>query len=146
MPETWLSLETLALVATAGVFGSILFFSAVVTPVAFARLPAEQAGAYVRAVFPWYYLWLIVLAALAAFAFAWHHPVEAALTALIVALAMVARLGLMPRLNRLRDPAKAGDVEASRAFRRLHRLSVLLNLVSLAAATATLVRFIAGLS
>lgn len=146
MPDTWLSLETLALVAIAGVFGSILFFSAVVTPVAFVKLPAEQAGAYIRAIFPWYYLWLIALAALAAFAFAWHHPVEAGLAALIVALAAVARLGLMPRLDRLRDPAKAGDDTAARRFRRLHRISVVLNLVALAAASATLIRFIAGLS
>lgn len=146
MPDTWLSFETLALVATAGVFGAILFFSAVVTPVAFVKLPAEQAGAYIRAVFPWYYLWLIALGALAAFAFAWHHPIEAALAALIVALSAVARLGLMPRLNRLRDPAKAGDSEAARGFRRLHRISVALNLISLAASTATLIRFTAGLS
>lgn len=45
MPDTWLSLETLALVASAAVFGSILFFSVVVTPVAFVKLPREQAGA-----------------------------------------------------------------------------------------------------
>ncbi len=146
MPNTWLSLETLALVTTAGVFGAILFFSVVVTPVAFIKLPAEQAGAYIRAVFPWYYLWLIVFAAVAAFAFVWRHPIKAALAALIVALSAVARLGLMPRLNRLRDPAKAGDPEAGHGFRRLHRISVALNLVSLAASTAALTRFIAGLS
>jgi len=118
----------------------------VVTPVAFVKLAPEQASAYIRAIFPWYYLWLVALAGLAAFGFAWHHPLEAGLAALIAALAVVSRLVLMPRLDRVRDAHKAGDQAASRRFRNLHRLSVVLNLIALAASTTLLVRFIAGLS
>ena len=124
MPESWLSLETLALVASATVFGSILFFSVVVTPVAFIKLPKEHAVSYIRAIFPWYYLWLIVMAGLAAFAFAWHHPLEAGLAALIVVLALGSRLFIMPRLDRLREARSAGEEAATRRFRQLHRLSV----------------------
>jgi len=35
-------------------FGGMIFFSAVMAPLVFTKLPFETAGAFIRQVFPWY--------------------------------------------------------------------------------------------
>jgi hypothetical protein len=37
-------------------FGGMTFFSAVMAPLVFTKLPFDTAGAFIRQVFPWYYL------------------------------------------------------------------------------------------
>jgi hypothetical protein len=44
---------TLALALT---FGGMTFFSAVMAPLVFDKLPLKVAGPFIRQVFPWYYL------------------------------------------------------------------------------------------
>ena len=43
-------------VALALTFGGMTFFSAIVAPLVFTKLPLEIAGAFIRQIFPWYYL------------------------------------------------------------------------------------------
>ena len=59
-------LAVTGLLAAAGVFGSMLFFSAVVAPLVFIRLEAATAGQFIRGLFPSYYLFVLALAAIAA--------------------------------------------------------------------------------
>jgi hypothetical protein len=54
--EWFQALTTLAL---GGLFGGILAFSALFAPLVFTKLPMEHAGPFIRAVFPWYYLYVI---------------------------------------------------------------------------------------
>ena len=145
MPE-WFDPETLAGLALAAVFGGMLFFSAVMAPLVFTRLPADQAGRFIRQVFPWYYLVSGAASALALAALAVARGLLAWETLAVAAVAAAfaaARQGLMPRINRESDRARAGELDAPHRFNRLHRLSVIVNALQLLAVTAVLVRLIA---
>ncbi len=113
--------------ATGSLLGAMLFFSGVMAPLIFSKLGADVAGRFIRQVFPWYYLVVIGLSGVAAFAFASPHPAEAIALAGVAVAGVVARQGLMPGINRARDAALAGHPEAGRRFSRLHRLSVWIN-------------------
>ena len=133
-------LAVTALLATAGVFGAMLFFSSVVAPLVFIRLEAATAGRFIRGLFPWYYLFVLCLAAIAAAAIAAVDPVVASIMAAVALGALVARQVLMPQINRDRDRALAGDAKADRRFGRLHRLSVWINAAQIVAAFVALTR------
>lgn len=127
------------LVATAALFGSMLFFSFVVAPLVFLRLDPSTAGRFIRALFPWYYAVLAALSLLAALALV-AQPVDAAIMGAILAGALVSRQVLMPRINRFRDRMLNGDAGGEGAFRRLHRLSVAINSLQLVGTFVVLVR------
>jgi hypothetical protein len=133
-------LSALALLSLALLLGGMVFFAAVVAPLVFTRLPPEWAGRFIRQLFPVYYLWLIATAGIAALALAPARPVDALAVALVAALTIWLRQGLMPRINRLSDAAQAGDAAARPRFDRAHRLSVLLNFAQLAVAAVVLLR------
>lgn len=118
--------------------GSMLFFAFTVAPTVFRALPAEHAGSFLRALFPRYYLWGLIVALLAA-ALAMEASTTVAAACLLVALLFVfARQALMPRINHARDQEAEGITGAGRRFKVLHLWSVLINgfqmLVLLAAA------------
>ena len=118
-------LAAVALLAAA--LGIMVFFAAIVTPAAFRSLPRDEAGAFIRTLFPRYYFALGVLTALGTLATGYAAQLAAALVAAAAAGFIVARQMIRPRLNGLRDEAQAGDPEAKRRFDRLHRASVALN-------------------
>ena len=116
------------LLIAAFVFGAMLFFSAVVTPTLFRRLGREAAGEALRHLFPAYYTVLGCASALAAILYAVDvsfASLNANLLAAVAAGFFIARFVLLPRINAVR-PAPGGT---SAEFRRLHRLSVVINLV-----------------
>ncbi len=123
--------------------GSMLFFAAAVAPTVFRSLPAEQAGAFLRALFPRYYLWglIVALASTIAALLAGGGLAISAVCALVLLLFVYARQFLMPAINRARDRDLEGDTQARARFRALHLQSVLINalqLLLLLAATAWL--------
>jgi hypothetical protein len=124
-------------------FGGMTFFSAVVAPLVFTKLPAETAGAFIRAVFPRYYLTLGATTLVALLALlpgvVDATPWEAMLTALILFGFVYARQVLMPRINQARDAELAGEPDAGRRFQRLHRASVAVNGIQWLAALLALV-------
>jgi hypothetical protein len=115
-------LEISAALAAAFALGAMVFFSFVMAPLVFAKLPRETAGAFMRAAFPVYYLVLAGLAALSA-ALAATRP-EALALWLAALLFVGMRFWLVPALDRVRGKDEA-------AFARLHRLSVVVNLVQM---------------
>jgi hypothetical protein len=125
------SLEVLAGLALALTFGGMTFFSAVMAPLVFTKLPFDTAGAFIREVFPWYYLSmgasslaaLLLLLPGVGEGLAW----PAALTGLALVGFLVARQLLMPMINRARDAQGQGDSTAGERFRRLHGVSVMIN-------------------
>lgn len=137
MAEIALVVGTLS---SAVLLGSMAFFSAVMAPLVFTQLDAATAGRFIRSVFPWYYLVVLVLAALAAATLALGRPVDAGIMAAVALAAWVSRQRLMPRINACRDRALAGDAAAGRRFDALHRVSVWINAAQLFASGAVMVR------
>ncbi len=125
------TLTLLAGLALALTWGGMTFFSAVMAPLVFTKLPFETAGAFIRQVFPWYYLsmglttLLAVLLLLPGIGAGVGWP--AALSAFALVGFVVARQVLMPKINATRDANLAGDPDAGKRFKRLHGLSVLIN-------------------
>lgn len=133
-------LSAIATLSLALLLGGMVFFAVVIAPLVFTWLPPDQSGRFIRQVFPVYYLWLLVTAAVAALALIARHPAEALAMAAVAALALWLRQALMPRINRLSDAAQAGDAAAKPRFERAHRLSVLLNLLQMVVAALVLLR------
>jgi hypothetical protein len=126
-----------------GLLGSMLFLAVVVAPTVFQVLHGEPAGTYLRALFPRYYLWGLVIAVLATLLalLAEAGSVVIVICALVSVLFVFTRQQLLPAISRARD-ARGVDAGAERRFRRLHGLSVLVNLLQmllLAAATGWLI-------
>ncbi|MDX1710058.1 MAG: DUF4149 domain-containing protein [Rhodovibrionaceae bacterium] len=124
--------DTVAAFLTSALAGGMLFFAFVFAPLVFRTLPAEAAGRLIRQVFPVYYR-VSGATALAAgvLALPGAAPWAGAVLLVIAALFAVARQGLMPRINALRDRELQGDAKAGARFARLHRLSVAINMVQL---------------
>ncbi len=122
-------METIALYITSGVLGGMVFFASVVAPTVFQTLPPEKAGSFLRALFPKYYLALIGGSGFAAFFFISTALVSALVAGAIAISTLWVRQILVPRINRLRDSELAGDATAGKDFARLHRISVIINLI-----------------
>lgn len=135
-------LNYLSLFATATLFGGMVFFSAVMAPLIFVKLGGENAGRFIRQVFPWYYLFVVALAALAALALLFSRPVDGAILAGVAGVGVATRKILMPRINRARDAMLGGDPVSEKRFSRLHRLSVWINAAQILAIAVVLARFV----
>jgi uncharacterized membrane protein YhiD involved in acid resistance len=113
------------LFATALLFGGMVFFALIVAPNVFRALGPQHAAAFLRRLFPVYYVFGAGMAAAA-----------------VVASGFVfSRQGLMPRINAYRDAELAGDASAKQPFARLHRLSVVVNLAQMVLVALVLVGF-----
>jgi hypothetical protein len=136
-------LHAIALYATAILLGAMLFFSCVVAPLVFITLEAPIAGTLIRALFPVYYLVIIVLGATAALTLAIaEQPVPGAAMAVVAALAVLMRQFLIARLDALRPAKEAGDQKAADNFKALHRFSGIINVLQLIAVAAVLSIFV----
>ncbi len=132
-------LYMLALFATALLLGAMLFFSFIVLPVAHRNLEPMAARRFVRAVFPAYYRVIAALGTVAAVALvAVDDRVLAATMAFVAVLAAFVDQGLRPRIYSLQDATQWGEDDARPVFRRLHRLSVLINLAQIMAVAMVL--------
>lgn len=141
MPET--PLVHAALIATALLLGAMLFFSFAVAPMVFRALERPQAARLMQALFPLYYLVIIALGAIAALTLgAAGDPLHGGVMAFVAAAAALLRQGLLPRLDALRPAKDAGDAAAQASFARLHRASMIVNLVQIVAVAAVLVRLL----
>lgn len=135
MPSTVLDL--LACLVAAASLGAMSFFSAVVAPNVFRTIPAADAGAFLRALFPHYFV-LNGIAALVAAALT-REVVPAAVFAGGGIAMLLVRLLLIPRINAARDSMRPGDTKAAAAFHRLHGLSVAVNLLEMAGVALAIV-------
>lgn len=131
----WLSLTLLAALTAALLFGGMVYFAILFTPLTFRHLPRETAGAFLRQVFPAYYLSGTLLAGLAGLFALWPRPMEGAILLLVAFGFAYARVILLPQI----DSAREQDGER---FRLLHRVSVVVNLLQLVAVILILVALI----
>jgi hypothetical protein len=135
-------LALIALFATALLAGGMLFFAVLVAPLVFRVLSAEPGGAFIRALFPRYYIWVAACAAAAAVALFPLSKPDAGIMAVVAGLAVWLRQVLMPRINAASDRVKAGDAAAQAPFDRGHRLSVIANGLQIVAALVVLAGFV----
>ena len=129
--------------ALAALFGAMVFFPSVVAPTVFKVLDPEPAGRFLRAVFPGYYLFLIITSALAAAAH-YAKPLFALGLSLVALSTVGVRYWLVPRINAWRDADLAGDQAARRKFALGHRISVTINLIQMLVVIAILVATLTG--
>ena len=123
-----MSNETLLLSAIGALLGIMLFFAFAVAPTVFRSLPVEHAGTYLRAIFPRYYLWGIIFAIITA-VIAFSVDFTVFTTVLVIAVLFIfSRQILVPAINVARDAKLAGEDAAVPRFKRLHMISVLINL------------------
>ena len=127
-------IEFAALLLVSTLFGGMMLYSFGFAPMVFSTLPAEDAGRFIRAAFPWYYLFVIATAGVAGAILLLSNSRSAALALAIAAVAIYSRQMLMPQINTARDEQLQGDPEAKKRFGRLHGLSVALNFLQLIAA------------
>ena len=134
-------METLALHVVAATLGAMLFFAVGVAPAVFQALPIEQAGQFLRKLFPRYYLALIVGSGVAGSLWIGSAPLAAGTCLLIAVSTLWIRQRLVPRINQLRDAELAGDTAAGPRFATLHRVSVIINMIQLLALVALLLKY-----
>ena len=106
--------------------GTIIFFSAVVAPTVFKSLGEREAGVFLRAFFPKYYIFGIVLGVISII-YLLFSPVHSHLLYSIIAMTVLTILGRMsiPIIN------KARDTNNEQAFKRYHLISVMMNVITL---------------
>lgn len=135
-------LISISLFATSILLGSMAFFYAVMAPLIFTKLEAAIAGPFIRQVFPWYYIVVISLSAIAGLFLALYRPGDALLLGAVCAAGVMSRQRLMPKINRARDAVLSGDRSAETRFSRLHKLSVWINAAQIIAVAILLARFV----
>ena len=131
-------LQGITTVITGLLAGSMLFFSFVMAPLIFIKLEIREAGKFVRAVFPWYYLVVIALSGLGGIALVAIAPLNASLLFLVTISAIYCRQSLMPSINDHRDRSNSSEEVANKIFNKLHRRSEIINGLQLLATMAVL--------
>lgn len=125
-----------AVLTTALLFGGMTLYSFGFAAFLFKALPAPAAGATLRKAFPWFYLFVIATAALAAVLW-WPHDAAAAAPLAAVALSTLpVRQWLMPAINRATDAGQRQRVKW------LHGLSVVVTLGHIVATGWLLARIV----
>lgn len=127
--------EIAALIAAASL-GAMLFFSAVVAPTVFGVVQEADAGRLLRALFPKYFV-VNGGAAIAAGILSLQPIIGAALV--LSGIAMIAvRIYLIPMINDARDAMTGGNKNAKSRFDRLHRVSVIVNVLEMVVLVAAI--------
>ena len=110
--------------------GVIVFFSSVIAPTVFSAVDEKNAGLFLRAFFPKYYIFGIIISSLAILSAILIEPALGPLElSLILAIlaAFIASRVMIPAINRARDMGES----AKKKFNQLHLLSVTLNFLAL---------------
>ena len=110
--------------------GVIIFFSAIIAPTVFKTLDEKSAGVFLRAFFPKYYLFAIVIGLLAlalimVFGINIKDPLYISIVSMTI-LSIISRF-MIPDINNARDLGEEGKTK----FNRLHTISVWLNIITL---------------
>ena len=107
--------------------GVIIFFSAVVAPTVFKSLEEKEAGVFLRAFFPKYYNFGILLGIAGLIYIFFMGDMDSLLLGLITFMTILTISGklMIPVINNARDTAN------EKLFKTYHLISVLMNVVTL---------------
>jgi hypothetical protein len=136
------TIEILALLSTAILFGGMILYSFGFAPLVFQTLTSKDAGRLIRLAFPWYYLFTVAIAALGGVLLIFSNPQSAALMAGVMVIGIYARQVLMRQINEARDRQLSGEIAAHRRFGMLHGTSVALNFAQISIAGYVLSEFL----
>ena len=109
------------------VLGIMLFFSFILAPMIFKVLPPDNAGVFIRAIFPYYYLVnLLILGSISGFYIFYQTFILDFYLVLTSALLFFFNLVyLMPKINKFKDERN------EKAFKVSHFISVIINFAQL---------------
>jgi len=109
------------------VLGIMLFFSFILAPMIFKVLPPDNAGVFIRAIFPYYYLVnLLILGLVSGFyIFYQTFTLDFYLVLTSALLFFFNLVYLMPKINKLKDERN------EKAFKISHFISVVINFAQL---------------
>ncbi len=120
----------MVLVLVSILVGVIIFFSSVIAPTIFSSVDEKNAGLFLRAFFPKYYIFGIIIALLAIISAILFeptfNPLELGMILVILVMFIISRL-MIPSINKARDMGES----AKKKFDQLHLLSVILNFLAL---------------
>ena len=120
----------MVLVLVSILVGVIIFFSSVIAPTIFSSVDEKNAGLFLRAFFPKYYIFGIIIALLAIISAILLEPtinsLELGMILAILSMFIISRL-MIPSINKARDMGES----AKKKFDQLHLLSVILNFLAL---------------
>ena len=116
-------MELLIKIIPSLVLGSMLFFSIAIAPKIFTVLPNEEAGKFVRSIFPTYYMYngLQYLLLTILLFYTGQNGNTLYLSCLILFFFILSNYILMPQIN------KSRDTDNQKKFKLLHFLSVVIN-------------------
>ena len=116
-------MELLIKIIPSLVLGSMLFFSIAVAPKIFTVLANEEAGKFVRSIFPTYYMYngLQYLLLTILLFYTGQNGNILYLSCLILLFFIFSNYILMPQIN------KSRDIDNQKKFKLLHFLSVVIN-------------------
>lgn len=126
----------LALLALGAAIGVMIYVAIVIAPLVFRMLEPEHAGPLIRAQFRRYYLLLGGLTAFAAVMLMETRPLPGSFSAVAAIGFLILRQILMPQMDEARAARESEDVLERLRFQRLHRFSVIINVLQLAAIAA----------
>ena len=107
--------------------GSMIFFTAVVSPSVFASLSSNASSKFLRLVFPRMFLFGIIITSLCfLLSILLNNNLASILLAIITLSFFLNRNYLTPRINKYRDEELEGNQRGVTLFKRMHLLSVLL--------------------
>ena len=114
------------------IVGFMLFFIGVVSPVVFKSLNNEEAGIFLRKLFPRMFLYGMILASIAFLLTLNNYTSIYWIISLVSAIFFAANLFFItPRINQFRDEANLGNSQSEKNFKRFHFLSVFLFIIQL---------------
>ena len=116
-------MELLIKIIPSLVLGSMLFFSIAIAPKIFTVLPNEEAGKFVRSIFPTYYMYngLQYLLLTILLFYTGQNGNTLYLSCLILFFFILSNYILTPQIN------KSRDIDNQKKFKLLHFLSVVIN-------------------
>ena len=111
--------------------GSMIFFTAVISPSVFATLSSNASSKFLRLVFPRMFLFGIIITSLCFLLSILNNNNLVSILLIIIALSFfVNRNYLTPKINRYRDEELEGNQQAATIFKRMHLLSVILFIIN----------------
>ena len=120
----------MVLVLVSILVGVIIFFSIVIAPTVFRSVDEKNAGLFLRAFFPKYYIFGIFITALALLSAFLFEPIidllELSMILAMLVTFVISRL-MIPYINKARDMGES----AKKKFDKLHLISVILNFLAL---------------
>jgi hypothetical protein len=107
--------------------GTMLFFSFVIAPIIFKVLDANNAGKFVRKIFPHYYMINLIILSIAVLLLFYISSInlDFYITLVVAILFAFSLFILMPIINKFKDSKE------EKKFKYLHALSVIINFVQI---------------